>query len=139
MEKIPGNIIVRVTEEYHIGQAQWETRYLAGSIGLGRIPAYSAATAASELACNLFFHAARGGKITLTAIRRDGKTGIEIMAEDSGPGISDMELALRDGFSTNGGLGGGLPGVKRLMDEFEITSEIGAGTRIITRKWQPCG
>ena len=61
---------------------------------------------------------------------------MEIISEDGGPGISDIPLAMTDGYSTRGGLGGGLPGVKRLMDEFEIFSEIGKGTRIITRKWK---
>ena len=72
----------------------------------------------------------------MIAIKQDGGAGIELIAEDEGPGIPDLEQAMQDGFSTNRGLGGGLPGVKRLMDEFHITSEMGTGTRIITRKWQ---
>jgi len=64
--------------------------------------------------------------------------GIEIIAEDDGPGIENLELALQDGFSTIEGLGSGLPGVKRLVDEFEITSTLGVGTRIVARKWQTC-
>ena len=61
-----------------------------------------------------------------------------IVSEDDGPGISNLDQALMDGFSTNGGLGGGLPGVKRLMDQFDIESEAGSGTRVSCRKWSPC-
>lgn len=100
--------------------------------------AYTIATSVSELANNLFFHCPMGGRITITPLRNNGQVGIEVIAEDDGPGIPDIESAMQDGFTTNKGLGGGLPGVKRLMDEFEITSEVGEGTKIITRKWQTC-
>ena len=102
---------------------------------MNRTAAFYVATSVSELANNLFFHAAGGGTITLSAVRRDGQRGIEVIAEDDGPGIPEVELAMQDGFSTNGGLGGGLPGAKRLMDEFEITSTVAGGTRIVARKW----
>ena len=111
---------------------------LTEAVGFGQARPSYVATAVSELASNLFCHATRGGTITLTALRREGEVGIEVVAEDDGPGVSDVEQAMQDGFSTSGGLGGGLPGVKRLMDEFEITSTIGVGTRVAARKWQPC-
>jgi len=64
-----------------------------------------------------------------------GKTGLRIIAEDKGPGISDIRKVMEDGYTTSGGLGAGLPGVKRLMDDFDIDSEVGVGTRIISTKW----
>ena len=78
-------------------------------------------------------------QLVLGAMALFAYVGIEVVAEDDGPGIPDVGLAMQDGFSTSGGLGGGLPGVERLMDEFEITSAAGAGTRVVARKWQPCG
>ena len=125
-------VIIPVTEECHITSARKAAFQLAQSLGLSGLFAHSVATSVSELAHNLYSHAYRGGAITLIALPR----GIEVIAEDDGPGIPDTELAMRDGFSTAGGLGGGLPGVRRLMDEFELVSSVGAGTRIVARKWQ---
>ncbi len=130
-------VIIQVTGEHHIAQARQAAKALAEAIGFKRVLTYYVATSVSELAGNLFFHATRGGTITLVASRRNGKVNIEVIAEDEGPGIPDVKQAMQDGFSTNGGLGGGLPGVERLMDEFEITSAVGVGTRIVARKWQP--
>ncbi len=90
------------------------------------------------MASNLFFHTHRGGTITLSVLNKPGAVGLEVIAEDDGPGIPDVRLAMQDGYTTNRGLGGGLPGTERLMDEFEITSRVGDGTRIVARKWQPC-
>lgn len=135
----PGECVtVPVVEEHHIAQARQVATALARAVGFDSVRASCVAVAVSELAGNLFFHAIKGGTITLVGLRREGETGIEIIAEDDGPGIPDLEQALQDGFSTAGGLGSGLPGVKRLMDEFEITSTPGVGTRIVARKWQPC-
>ena len=131
----PGAVVV-VTEEWHVAQAQRAAKTLARSVGLSQVAMYSIATSVSELANNLFFHARDGGTITLRAVRQNGSVGVEIVAKDDGPGIVDVDFAMRDGFTTNGGLGGGLPGVERLMDEFEITSQIGAGTRVVARKWK---
>ena len=106
-----------------------------GIAGESEVAVYSIATAVSELANNLFFHTSRGGTISLSVVRHNGNIGLEIMAEDEGPGIADVKLAMQDGFTTNGGLGGGLPSVERLMDEFEIKSQVGAGTRVMARMW----
>jgi serine/threonine-protein kinase RsbT len=65
-----------------------------------------------------------------------GKVGVELTLEDNGPGIADIEQVMQEGYTTSGGLGLGLPGTKRLMDEFEIASEVGKGTRITMRKWR---
>ena len=134
MRDEPG-MVVAVTEEWHVARAQGAAKALARSVGLPQAAVYSLATSASELANNLFFHARDGGTITLRAVRQNGSVGVEVVAEDDGPGIADVDSAMQDGFTTNGGLGGGLPGVKRLMDEFEIESQVGAGTRVVARIW----
>lgn len=134
-----GVVTVKITEEFHIAKAQIASLLLAKSIGFSDVDSCCVATSVSELANNLFFHTHKGGTITLIAIPHNGTSGMEIIAEDEGPGIPDLKQAMQDGFSTNRGLGGGLPGVKRLMDEFYITSEVDTGTRIIIRKWQQCG
>jgi len=131
-------VVVRVTTEYHVALARRAAKSLAESVGFKRVAMYYVATSVSELATNLCFHTRRGGTITLIAVRRNGEVGIEVIAEDDGPGIPDVNQAVQDGYSTGAGLGGGLPGVRRLMDEFEITSTVGVGTRVVARKWQPC-
>jgi len=131
-------VIVQVTEEHHIAKARQMAKTLAEDTGFKEVTTFYVATSVSELANNLFFHTTQGGTIALVVVRRNGEIGIEVVSEDNGPGIPDVKRAMEDGFTTNGGLGGGLPGVARLMDEFEITSTVGVGTRIVARKWQPC-
>ena len=103
--------------------------------GLGGVFGAHVATAASELANNLWMHALHGGQVRLALIERGAQRGIELQAEDDGPGIADIALALTEGYSTGGGMGCGLPGVRRLMDEFQVESRPGAGTRVVARKW----
>jgi serine/threonine-protein kinase RsbT len=93
------------------------------------------ATAISELARNIVSYA-RTGKIVLRGIQASSRVGIQVVASDEGPGIADIRKALRDGFSTSGSLGLGLPGVRRLMDEFGITSQPGHGTTVVVKKWR---
>lgn len=93
------------------------------------------ATAISELARNIVRYAVRG-EITLRLVQNNGKKGIEVVASDDGPGIPDVGLAMQDGYSTSGGLGLGLPGTRRLMDDFEITSDFGKGTVVTVRRWR---
>jgi len=92
------------------------------------------ATAISELARNIVMYAGQGEVIIRSVEISNGKS-IVIVARDNGPGIRSVEDALRDGYSTSGGLGLGLPGVKRLMDEFAIESELGQGTMVTIKKW----
>lgn len=132
-------VMVRVTMEHHIALARQTTRALVGRICFAGTAVHQVLTAVSELAGNLCFHATRGGTISLVIVKRNAEFGIEVITEDDGPGIPDVGRAMRDGFSTKGGLGGGLPGVERLMDEFQITSTVGVGTRIVARKWAPWG
>lgn len=94
------------------------------------------ATVISELARNIVLYAGRG-EITLRLVEKAGRRGITVIASDEGPGIADIGQVLQDGYSTSGGLGLGLPGVRRLMDEFEIVSEVGRGSTVTTTKWSP--
>jgi serine/threonine-protein kinase RsbT len=104
--------------------------------GLGELLAAHVATAASELANNLWMHTQAGGEITLRGLGPQPRAGVELGSHDSGPGIFDLALALTEGYSTGGGLGCGLPGVQRLMDEFSIESSGTHGTHVLARKWQ---
>jgi serine/threonine-protein kinase RsbT len=92
------------------------------------------ATAVSELARNIIKYADKG-EVIIGRVEKGYKSGIEIVVSDKGPGIADIEAAVTDHFSTSGTLGLGLPGVKRMVDEFEIQSEVGLGTTVLIRKW----
>jgi serine/threonine-protein kinase RsbT len=127
-----------VTEEHHIAGARQVCRALAEQMGFSSVEICYVETSVSELAANLFYHTSFGGRLTLRSVKGVRGMGMEILSEDSGPGIEDIELAMQDGFSTSGGLGSGLPGVSRLMDEFEISSCPGEGTRIRARRWKRC-
>ena len=94
------------------------------------------ATAISELARNIV-HYAKQGEVIFDTIQQNGKRGIALVAKDEGPGISNVSQAMQSGYSTSGGLGLGLPGVQRLMDQFEIMSDIGKGTTVTAIKWVP--
>jgi serine/threonine-protein kinase RsbT len=124
-----------VQTETDVSTVRRQARYLAEILGFDRVASYAVATAVSELANNLVRHATRGGEIFLTELfnPNTGQRGMEIVARDEGPGIADPSLALKEGYSSNGGLGCGLPGVKRLMDEFELT--VTGGTQVTVRKW----
>lgn len=92
-------------------------------------------TAVSEIARNILVYA-KEGKITVSHVSVDGKTGLSIVAKDKGPGIADLTLAMTDGYSTGRTLGCGLPGAKRLMDDFQIESTVGEGTEVRMIKWK---
>ncbi|RZI44664.1 anti-sigma regulatory factor [Herbaspirillum sp. HC18] len=93
------------------------------------------ATAISEIARNTVLYA-HDGRMSLKLIQQGQKRGMLIVTEDHGPGIADLGLAMQDGYTTSRGLGIGLPGAKRLMDEFDIVSEVGKGTTIVMKKWE---
>ena len=78
------------------------------------------------------------GEIAVTHVVNGPRPGLVIIARDKGPGITDLRKALQEGYSTSGGLGLGLPGVRRLMDEFEVASEMGQGTTVTAKKWTRC-
>lgn len=126
-------IRIIVTDESDIAEAARRARQMAERMGFDRVQTCYVATAASELAANLFVHA--GGGI-FEAHPVAAGSALEISTTDQGPGIPDIGLALQEGYSTAGGLGCGLPGVKRLMDDLEIASCPGGGTVVRARKWR---
>ena len=130
-----GEIRVAINSDQDIVAARQKGRLLANEIGFSSGDATLIATAISELARNIVSYA-RKGEITIKTVNGLNRKGIVVVAADEGPGIPDIRQALRDGFSTSGSLGLGLPGVRRLMDEFEINSEPGRGTIVTVKKWK---
>jgi serine/threonine-protein kinase RsbT len=126
---------VAINSDQDIVSARQKGRQMATELGFSTGDATLIATAISELARNIVAYARRG-QITLRMLNGLNRRGISVMASDDGPGIPDIHQALRDGFSTSGSLGLGLPGVRRLMDEFEIASQPGRGTRVAVKKWR---
>jgi serine/threonine-protein kinase RsbT len=114
--------------------ARQQGRMLAAQLGFFSADQTLIATAISEMARNILVYA-KMGEIILRS-EQESRLGIIIVARDEGPGIPDIERALRDGYSTSGSLGVGLPGTKRIMDEFTIISEVGKGTTVTMKKWK---
>jgi serine/threonine-protein kinase RsbT len=127
---------VAIDSDQDIVLARQRGRTLAAELGFSAVDGTLIATAISELARNIVAYAKKG-EIRLRVIHGSGRRGIEVVASDQGPGIADIRQALRDGFSTSGSLGLGLPGVRRLMDEFEVVSQPGQGTSVTVKKWKP--
>jgi len=125
---------VPIAHEADIVTARRIGRELAAQRGFSSTQQTLIATAISEVARTIVEYAKRG-EIVLSAIEGEGRRGILVIAQDSGPGIPDLDLAMRDGYSTTRSLGMGLPGAKRLMDEFALLSTIGAGTTVTMKKW----
>jgi serine/threonine-protein kinase RsbT len=121
--------------EHDIAVARGEARAFAAALGFRVIDQTRLATVTSELARNVVKYAGRGRMIAQPTADARGRQGLRLIFEDSGPGIPDIAAAMRDGFSTGRGLGKGLPGSKRLVDEFEIESEVGRGTRVTVVRW----
>ena len=107
----------------------------AVKIGMGLVNQTKLITAASELARNMLKYAG-GGRVLVEVISRGRENGIRLTFEDKGPGIADIDLAMKDGYTTGKSLGMGLPGARRLVSEFEIRSEVGQGTTIKVIKWK---
>jgi serine/threonine-protein kinase RsbT len=110
-------------------------RRWAAELGFSLVDQTKIVTAASELARNTLTHGG-GGSALLEELAEGSRKGLRLTFEDQGPGIPDVDLALKDGYTTGGGLGLGLSGSKRLMSEFEITSRVGEGTRVVVAKWK---
>jgi serine/threonine-protein kinase RsbT len=131
-----GPVRLDIATDGDIVLARQSGRELADKRGCSSTDATLVATAISEIARNIVIHAG-GGELELSIVEDgDGHRGIEVVARDEGPGIDDIAQAMEDGYTTGRGLGLGLPGARRLMDEFEITSEADRGTTIVMRKWQ---
>ena len=125
---------VTIINEWDIVAARQLGRNVAKELGFGTVDQARITTAISELARNIYLYAGKG-QICIDKLTDFGKVGLRITAVDSGPGIREIRHVMEDGFSTSGGLGAGLPGVKRLMDDFEIESDPGQGTKIRASKW----
>ena len=127
--------------ELHIGTesdvvaARRAVRDAAAQLGFASTEVTRLVTAASELARNVFKYAGKG-VMRWKSVERTGGLGIEVRFEDRGPGIEDVSRAMEEGYSTGGGLGMGLPGAKRLVDELDIQSAVGAGTTVTLKKWR---
>jgi serine/threonine-protein kinase RsbT len=132
----PDEAQIAITTDTDIVQARQLGRALAAQIGCSATDQTMVATAISEIARNILTHAG-GGQVSMYLVERRGRRGLEIVATDDGPGIADIDRALQDGFTTGAGLGLGLPGARRLMDELTVSSSPGGGTTVVMVKWCP--
>lgn len=123
-----------IKAEHDIVIARRTIREAAGQLGFGETDVTRIVTAASEMARNVYKYA-REGVVRWRPILADGRRGIELQFIDQGPGIADISLAMREGYSTSRGMGMGLPGARRLMDDLQIESTVGKGTSITLKKW----
>jgi serine/threonine-protein kinase RsbT len=126
---------IALKNDHDIAVARTQVRLLAAALGFRVIDQTRLATVASELARNIVKYGGGGRLIAQPTEDANGRQALRLIFEDTGPGISNIEEAMRDGFSTGRGLGKGLPGSKRLVDEFQIESEIGQGTRVTVLRW----
>ena len=132
----PPETIVAIATAADIVRARQEGRALAGRIGFGGSDLAVIATAISELARNILEYAHQG-EIAFAVVQSGARVGIRIEARDGGPGIPDVPRAMQPGYTTGKGLGMGLPGVRRLMDDIDVQSSPGLGTRVRASKWRP--
>jgi serine/threonine-protein kinase RsbT len=129
------DIVISIASEDDMVRARAEARRLADNLGFSRTDATLIATAVSEIARNILVHARRG-EMSMVPLREESRRGLVVVARDSGPGIRDVERVLEAGFAARGGLGLGLPGARRLMDEFAVESVPGEGTTVTMTKWR---
>lgn len=125
--------VVNILTEWDIVAARQIGRSFAKTIGFNAVDQARITTVISELARNIYLYAEQGNVI-VNVINQNNRDGIQIIAEDHGPGIQNLQTVMKEGYSSYG-LGAGLPGVKRLMDEFEIETETDKGTKIVVVKW----
>lgn len=131
---MPESYRLLIRNDADIVLARQRVRAVASALGFSSTDQTLIATAVSELTRNILSYA-KEGEVIVRTVAGLGRSGIEIVAEDQGPGIADLEAAMRDGYSTGGGLGLGLPGTKRLVDELVVDTRVNEGTRITVRKW----
>ena len=127
-------IEVAVATSNDVILARQQSRQLAEKLGFNGTDVTLIATAVSEVARNIVEHAGKG-TIRLAIVRAGGRDGLQVVATDEGPGIEDVALALRDGYSTSGAMGLGLPGARRLMNELTVESSPGRGTTVTMCRW----
>ena len=128
------DVRVAIRTDADVVTARQEARTMGASLGFSSTDLTLLATAISEVARNITTYAGEG-EVTLRVRDESGRQGIEVLATDEGPGIEDVELAMQDGYTTGNGLGLGLPGTRRLVDEFELQTQHGVGTTIRLVKW----
>ena len=126
---------IAIQREADIVLARQAGRQLAAQLGFSATDQTLIATAISEVARNIVVYAVHG-EVVLERVEDGLRVGVQVVAIDNGPGIDNKDLALRDGFSTKNSLGLGLPGAKRLMDDFMLESEVGRGTTVTMKKWK---
>ena len=131
---VKSEVRVPINSGADILTARLEGRQLASEAGFNNSDLTVIATAISEVARNIVQYA-RTGEIILGVVQDGNKRGLRVEARDDGPGIPNIELAMQDGYSTGGGLGLGLPGTRRLMDELQVNSKVGRGTTVVATKW----
>jgi serine/threonine-protein kinase RsbT len=127
--------IMEISREVDVIPFRNRIREYAVKIGMTLVNQTKIITAASELARNMLKYAS-GGKVIMEVVSKGRENGIRLTFRDDGPGISDVELAMKDGYSTGKSLGLGLPGTKRLVSEFNIESVVGKGTTVTVTKWK---
>jgi serine/threonine-protein kinase RsbT len=125
---------IAIASEKDVGQLLGFVRLQAGLLGMTLLNQTKLITAASELARNMLTYAG-GGEVAVGVVSRDKKSGIQLTFTDKGPGIADLALAMKDGYTSGSGLGMGLPGAKRLASEFSINTVVGQGTTVTIIKW----
>jgi serine/threonine-protein kinase RsbT len=128
-------VCVAIGSDEDLVPARAEARALAERLGFSRTDATLIATAISEIARNIVVHVGQG-EIELRPVEEESRRGLVVTAHDDGPGIRDVDAALRDGYAGRGGLGLGLPGARRLMDDFDVVSQPGRGTTVTMTKWR---
>lgn len=127
-------IRITIKADEDVLNARQQGRALAARLGFSSVDLTLISTAISEIARNMASYAQRG-EMVLRSAQQGPKKGIVVIACDQGPGIPDLDIAMQDGYSTSGSLGIGLPGARRLMDDFEIVSTVGEGTCVTMKKW----
>jgi len=132
---VANEAVVTINTDADVVAARQKGRELATELGFVSTDSTLLATAISELARNIIRYA-KHGEILIALVQSGDRVGITVVARDKGPGIANISLAMQDGFSTSGGLGLGLPGVKRLMDEFHLVSDANTGTTVTIKKWK---
>jgi serine/threonine-protein kinase RsbT len=127
---------VTINEQSDVVRLRHAVRAIAIELHFSVVDQTKIVTAASELGRNTLVHG-HGGRCSLETLEQDGRMGIRLTFEDEGPGIADIQLALKDGYTSGGGMGLGLGGAKRLMNEFSIVSSPGKGTKVSVIRWKP--
>ena len=125
---------IPVLHDTDVVEARVAARALASRMGFMGTDLVLIASAVSEIARNIVEYT-KGGEVVLSVIHNHSRLGLQVIARDNGPGIADLSLAMRDGYSTSRSLGLGLPGSRRLMDEFRVETALGSGTTVTMRKW----